>query len=267
VAVDCHTPCSEVTDIDIKIVWAEVNHKAVWRGLERTTQRVDIGHGALNNGGLVSKAGGNCVITSGKKVLFGLAVGLIVEDGLICLAFGQVVGLDNVDQLGFELNDVVPEFIAQSVSEGRFAGRCFAADVERGGLVVRNFSIQLVDSHGLSISINCRRRSYGIDLCSLCFCGLGSSGTDNVEVKQCKSNHMKKNFHASSIRQRVWTSCLLCPNSKLKTPHFTGVMLKIISWLGIVNLFQTLVDLESVSDKQADIQAVRLFLDENAASE
>lgn len=36
----------------------------------------------------------------------------------------------------------------------------------------------------------------------------------------------------------------------------------IISWLEIVNLFQTFDDLESVKDKQADIQAVRQVLDE-----
>jgi len=34
-------------------------------------------------------------------------------------------------------------------------------------------------------------------------------------------------------------------------------------WLGIVNLFQTFVDLESVRDKQADIEAVRQVLDED----
>jgi hypothetical protein len=38
-----------------------------------------------------------------------------------------------------------------------------------------------------------------------------------------------------------------------------------MSWLGIVNLFQTFDDLESVKDKQADIQAVRQLLDEDEA--
>lgn len=37
----------------------------------------------------------------------------------------------------------------------------------------------------------------------------------------------------------------------------------LISWLGIVNLFQTFEDLESVKDKQADTQAVRQLLDED----
>jgi hypothetical protein len=35
-------------------------------------------------------------------------------------------------------------------------------------------------------------------------------------------------------------------------------------WLGIVNLFQTFEDLESVKDKQADTQAVRRVLDEDS---
>jgi hypothetical protein len=35
------------------------------------------------------------------------------------------------------------------------------------------------------------------------------------------------------------------------------------SWLGIVYLFQTFDDLESVKDKQADIEAVRQLLDED----
>jgi hypothetical protein len=34
-------------------------------------------------------------------------------------------------------------------------------------------------------------------------------------------------------------------------------------WLGIVNLFQTFEDLESVKDKQADIEAARQMLDES----
>jgi hypothetical protein len=38
-------------------------------------------------------------------------------------------------------------------------------------------------------------------------------------------------------------------------------------WLGIVNLFQTFEDLESVKDKQADIQAVRQVIDEDAGVE
>ena len=38
-------------------------------------------------------------------------------------------------------------------------------------------------------------------------------------------------------------------------------------WLGIVNLFQTFEDLESVKVKQADIQAVRQVLDEDQAAE
>lgn len=36
-------------------------------------------------------------------------------------------------------------------------------------------------------------------------------------------------------------------------------------WLGIVNLFQTFVDLESVKDKEADIKAVRQVLDADEA--
>jgi len=40
----------------------------------------------------------------------------------------------------------------------------------------------------------------------------------------------------------------------------------IFIWLGIVNLFQTFEDLESVKDKQADIQAVRQVLDEDQAA-
>ena len=38
-------------------------------------------------------------------------------------------------------------------------------------------------------------------------------------------------------------------------------------WLGIVNLFQTLEDLESVKDKEADIQAVRQVIDEDVSAE
>jgi hypothetical protein len=34
------------------------------------------------------------------------------------------------------------------------------------------------------------------------------------------------------------------------------------TWLGLYNLFQTFEDLESVKDKQSDIQAVRQLLDE-----
>ena len=39
------------------------------------------------------------------------------------------------------------------------------------------------------------------------------------------------------------------------------------TWLGIVNLFQTFKDLESVKDKQADIQAVRQVLDEDQSAQ
>ena len=39
------------------------------------------------------------------------------------------------------------------------------------------------------------------------------------------------------------------------------------TWLGIVNLFQTFADLESVKDKQADIQELRQAIDENASTE
>jgi hypothetical protein len=36
---------------------------------------------------------------------------------------------------------------------------------------------------------------------------------------------------------------------------------RINPWLGLYNLFQTFDDLESVKDKQSDIQAVRQLLD------
>jgi|GEM_PF-5629204 len=39
------------------------------------------------------------------------------------------------------------------------------------------------------------------------------------------------------------------------------------AWLGIVNLFQTFADLESVKDKPADIEAVRQMLDEHVTSQ
>jgi len=37
--------------------------------------------------------------------------------------------------------------------------------------------------------------------------------------------------------------------------------------MGIVNLFQTFEDFESVKDKQADIEAVRQVLDEDEAAQ
>lgn len=40
-----------------------------------------------------------------------------------------------------------------------------------------------------------------------------------------------------------------------------------ISWLGIVNLFQTFEDLEPVKDKQVDVEAVRQVLDESKAAQ
>jgi hypothetical protein len=42
---------------------------------------------------------------------------------------------------------------------------------------------------------------------------------------------------------------------------FTESYHEIISWLGLVDIFQTFEDLESVKDKQADIKAVRKLLD------
>lgn len=40
-----------------------------------------------------------------------------------------------------------------------------------------------------------------------------------------------------------------------------------MSWLGIVNLFQAFEDLESVKDKEADIQAVRQVLYEETGND
>mgnify|MGYP001583131018 CR=1 FL=1 len=39
------------------------------------------------------------------------------------------------------------------------------------------------------------------------------------------------------------------------------------TWLGIVNLFQTFEDLESVKDKEADIKAVREVIHEDTSAE
>lgn len=64
---------------------------------------------------------------------------------------------------------------------------------------------------------------------------------------------------------RDWIRTMLtdyATRAMLKTKLFVSV---INPWLGIVNLFQTFEDLESVKDKQADIQAVREVLDESAA--
>lgn len=44
-----------------------------------------------------------------------------------------------------------------------------------------------------------------------------------------------------------------------------GFLSVIIPWLGIVNLFQTFEDLDSVKDKQAETEAVRQVLDEDEA--
>lgn len=49
----------------------------------------------------------------------------------------------------------------------------------------------------------------------------------------------------------------------LKKSTSQAVDSQIIAWLGIVNMFQTFEDLESVKDKQADIKAVRQLLDED----
>ena len=40
--------------------------------------------------------------------------------------------------------------------------------------------------------------------------------------------------------------------------------LRVFPWLGLKNLFQTFEELDSVKDKQADIQAVRELLIEDA---
>lgn len=47
-----------------------------------------------------------------------------------------------------------------------------------------------------------------------------------------------------------------------KSEHSTSVVL---TWLELVNLFQTFEDLESVKDKEADTQAVRRLIDEDTA--
>ncbi len=51
--------------------------------------------------------------------------------------------------------------------------------------------------------------------------------------------------------------------SVLKKSTVQSVDFLINSWLEIVNLFQTSGDLESVRDKQADIEAVRQVIDED----
>jgi hypothetical protein len=48
---------------------------------------------------------------------------------------------------------------------------------------------------------------------------------------------------------------------------FFGSTEQIIPRLGLVNLFQTFEDLESVKDKQADAQAARQLLDEAVAAQ
>lgn len=54
-------------------------------------------------------------------------------------------------------------------------------------------------------------------------------------------------------------------NKKREKPNFRVSVNNL--WLGIVNLFQTFEDLESVKDKQADTQAVRQVLDEEDGAE
>ena len=48
-----------------------------------------------------------------------------------------------------------------------------------------------------------------------------------------------------------------------KTCKFARFHLCYSTWLGLVNLFQTFEDLESVKDNQADTQAVRQLVDED----
>ena len=52
--------------------------------------------------------------------------------------------------------------------------------------------------------------------------------------------------------------------SKPKTPHFTGVRLRIIPWLGRRDLFQTFSD-EILTDEQQirDIHEIRQLIDES----
>jgi hypothetical protein len=63
--------------------------------------------------------------------------------------------------------------------------------------------------------------------------------------------------------RKVRLTYLPCPI----TEQFYRLDFENNDWLGIVNLFQTFEDLESVKDKQADIQAVRQVFDEDDAAQ
>jgi len=65
----------------------------------------------------------------------------------------------------------------------------------------------------------------------------------------------------------VWLSYLPYGKATKNITPFEGLYYRTISWLSIVNLFQTFEDLESVKDKQADIQAVRQVIDEDTSAE
>jgi len=62
---------------------------------------------------------------------------------------------------------------------------------------------------------------------------------------------------------------LYCPCCIIarQNDFFERVFRHAYTWLEIVNLFQTFEDLESVKDKQADIQAVRQVIDEDTSAE
>jgi hypothetical protein len=66
---------------------------------------------------------------------------------------------------------------------------------------------------------------------------------------------------------KVWSSYLPSGKTAKNITPFEGLYYGIIPWLGIVNLFQTFDDLESVKDKEADVQAVRQVIDEDVSAE
>ena len=71
----------------------------------------------------------------------------------------------------------------------------------------------------------------------------------------------KYTLRINRIVQKVWTSYLSCPKSKPKNHLFSGVISVQILWLGIVDMFQTFEDLESIKDKQAETKVIQALLD------
>lgn len=63
--------------------------------------------------------------------------------------------------------------------------------------------------------------------------------------------------------EKGWTFYLSYSKSNLKLPHFTEVFWKIISWLGLKNLFQTF-EQQDLSKTEQEIAEIRELLGEEA---